>query len=744
MHTTAGNRTFSLKTLVLGLLTALLLAAAINTPPALADAPGETWTARASANDYSWRSVAYGNGRFVAVSTTGASNRVMTSVDGINWTPRASAAENSWWSVTFGDGKFVAVSGTGDNNRVMTSTDGESWFTQATPESADGIGWRSITYGNGRFVAVASSGTGKRVMTSPDGTVWTSQDAAAVNSWYSVAYGNGLFVAVSGGTGSGNRVMTSTDGENWTASVSAPDNTWRSVVYGAGRFVAVASGSGDKVMTSPNGLTWTSQSSAADNEWYGVTYGAGLFAAVAQTGSSNRIMVSPDGVSWTSRLSPADSAWENVVYHDGIFVAVASSGTGNRVMTSGDLGQPVNAAVPVISGTRAVGKTLTATPGTWTGTPTPTYSYQWKSCDSAVGGTCVDVGTNSPSYALQAGDYLRYIEVEVTATNSVRPETAGSARTGAIAGSTPVNTALPAVSGTAYPGNALTVSDGTWTGVPTPVLTYQWQESDGIGGPWTDITGATTNSYTVLPADLGIYLRAQVTGSNTAGASTADAAGVYVALVPPSVVTAASISGPAHPGQALTGDRGVWAGDNPTFSYQWQASDFGTGPWTDISGATQVDYTVRSADAERYLRLIATASNQDGSASSESNVLKATVVAPGQGIVLNKVGKGPRKIDQRGQVYLAKAVCRSTSCTIKGTRATIRLRGGKRFSGRVILSDDGLASGESAGIKVVFSGKVHKMLPRGRKTALVAVFVNAVSNNGSRVQRSLRTALIRR
>ena len=50
--------------------------------PAMADpAPGESWTARSAAAANNWVSVAYGNGVFVAVATSG-SNRVMTSTDG--------------------------------------------------------------------------------------------------------------------------------------------------------------------------------------------------------------------------------------------------------------------------------------------------------------------------------------------------------------------------------------------------------------------------------------------------------------------------------------------------------------------------------------------------------------------------------------------------------------------------------------------------------------------------------------
>jgi hypothetical protein len=76
---------------------------------------------RTSAADNLWRSVAYGNGLFVAVSVTGTGNRVMTSPDGITWTIRTSAADNPWQSVAYGDGLWVAVSYDGNGNRVITS-----------------------------------------------------------------------------------------------------------------------------------------------------------------------------------------------------------------------------------------------------------------------------------------------------------------------------------------------------------------------------------------------------------------------------------------------------------------------------------------------------------------------------------------------------------------------------------------------------------------------------------------------
>ena len=247
------------------------------------------------------------------------------------FTSRTSAADNNWYSVCYGNGIFVAVSSSGTGNRVMTSPDGIEWKSRTPAADND---WRGVTYGNGIFVAVAITGTGNRVMTSTDGIEWKSRESAADNNWHSVCYGNGLFVAVAA-TGTGNRVMTSPDGIEWKSRTSAADNNWFGITYGNSLFVAVAvSGTGNRVMTSPDGITWTSRTSAADNEWRSVCYGNGLFVAVSESGTGKRVMTSPDGITWTSRTSAADNGWRSVCYGNGLFVAVAITGTGNRVMTS--------------------------------------------------------------------------------------------------------------------------------------------------------------------------------------------------------------------------------------------------------------------------------------------------------------------------------------------------------------------------------------------------------------------------
>jgi hypothetical protein len=73
---------------------------------------------------------------------------------------------------------------------------------------------------------------------------------------------------------------------------------------------------------------------------------------------------------------------------------------------------PVNVVAPVISGTATTGSTLTVAPGTWTGSPTPTYAYQWKHNGIAIG------GETGLTYVLQVADEGADITCDETATNS--------------------------------------------------------------------------------------------------------------------------------------------------------------------------------------------------------------------------------------------------------------------------------------------------------------------------------------
>jgi uncharacterized repeat protein (TIGR02543 family) len=80
---------------------------------------------------------------------------------------------------------------------------------------------------------------------------------------------------------------------------------------------------------------------------------------------------------------------------------------------------------PKVSGTAKVGKKLTAKRGTWTGYPTPTYSYQWYACSksvtsvkSKVPSTCKKIsGATKSTIKLKSSQKKKYIAVLVTGTS---------------------------------------------------------------------------------------------------------------------------------------------------------------------------------------------------------------------------------------------------------------------------------------------------------------------------------------
>ena len=122
---------------------------------------------------------------------------------------------------------------------------------------------------------------------------------------------------------------------------------------------------------------------------------------------------------------------------------------------------------PAITGAATHGTTLTATPGTWTGTATITTAYQWERCD-ATGGACADLsGATQATYTLTPGDVGSTLRVRVTATNATGSADDQSAPTVVVAAAPPVVTTAPTVQGDTTQGSVLSAATGTWAGTPS-------------------------------------------------------------------------------------------------------------------------------------------------------------------------------------------------------------------------------------------------------------------------------------
>ena len=78
---------------------------------------------------------------------------------------------------------------------------------------------------------------------------------------------------------------------------------------------------------------------------------------------------------------------------------------------------PANTAAPELDGTARVGETLTASKGTWTGTPAVAYDYRWQRCDDAGKRCAAITGATASKYALTAADEGKTVRAVILAGN---------------------------------------------------------------------------------------------------------------------------------------------------------------------------------------------------------------------------------------------------------------------------------------------------------------------------------------
>ena len=300
---------------------------------------------------------------------------------------------------------------------------------------------------------------------------------------------------------------------------------------------------------------------------------------------------------------------------------------------------PSNTSPPTVSGTAVEGETLTASQGSWTGTPPISYAYAWLRCDAA-GASCAPIGgATGQSYVVAGVDIGSTLRVRVTASNGEGSESAESAQTAVVTAVTaPVNTAEPSISGSAVEGATLTTTTGTWTGTSL-AFAYQWVRCGADGGlpdgsNCPTVSGATSSAYTLGSDDVGKTLRVQVTASNSAGSATvASNATAVVAqsptVGPPRNTTEPSITGTFTVGRILVASIGTWSGATPiSYAYQWVrcGADGGLPDGSNcafIAGATGSTYTLTVDDVGQRMRIRITASNGLGTQTAASNASAA-------------------------------------------------------------------------------------------------------------------------
>jgi hypothetical protein len=285
-------------------------------------------------------------------------------------------------------------------------------------------------------------------------------------------------------------------------------------------------------------------------------------------------------------------------------------------------GGPANTVAPVISGTAERGEELSSTTGTWTGTGTITYAYQWLRNGAEI------AGATASTYTPVAADDNTFIRCRVTATDDEGSRSAFSNTLGPVLGA-PLNLTTPVLSGTETVGEELSVTNGTWQGQATITFAYQWRR-DG-----SNISGATSSTYTLVAADYDAVIDCVVTATNSLDSASADSndTGAIAGLAPTND-TAPSIAGDDSLGDTLTRTAGSWSGTpTPSVSGQWRRNGVA------ISGETGATYTIVAADSGADIDYLETATNAVGSATQDSNdITVQTFASPTIGAGLSIAG----------------------------------------------------------------------------------------------------------
>jgi len=282
---------------------------------------------------------------------------------------------------------------------------------------------------------------------------------------------------------------------------------------------------------------------------------------------------------------------------------------------------PADTVLPLVSGSAVEGQTLSASAGSWEGTPPLSYSYQWDDCNTS-GNACSNIsGATHDTHKLTSSDVGHTLRVVVTASNSSGSTNAFSAATATVlAAQAPSNTKAPEIAGAPDEGQTLSSSTGSWDGTAPLSYSYQWQDCNASGEACSNISGATSATYKLTSSDVGHRIRVVVTASNSAGSTKASSAATSTVLVqePPSDTKAPEISGADEEGQTLSATQGTWTNNPTSYAYQWEDCNTAGESCSNISGATSTSYKLTSSDVGHTVRVVVTATNAGGSAKASS------------------------------------------------------------------------------------------------------------------------------
>jgi len=516
---------------------------------------------------------------------------------------------------------FVTTSGVGASYNWQVSTDGGNTWNSVNPAvNNDSLTLNNITVAmnNYQYRVVISGGCGSGgSVNSNSATLTVTSATITINTQptdVSTCVGSSAsFTVAATGSGITYNWQVSTDGgATWnslspavTSATLALSNVTLAMNNYKYRAVITASSScpgGSSINSNVVTLTVTTGSVSITTQPAPAAVCAGNNASFSITASGTGLtynwQVSTDGGTTWNNLSPAvttalltlsnvTAGMNNNQYR------VTVNGTGGCAggINSNAVTLTINAATAIA--TQPVSASV-CTGGNADLCVTATgnnLSYQWQVGTAGCSGSFTDIpGASNACYQItNATGAMNNLAYRVNVTGACAPVVTSNCVVLTV-NSAPVINTNPANSNVCAGANTSFTSAATGTN-----LSYNWQVSTDAGVTWNNlspaVTTATLNLNAVTNNMNNNRYRVQVTGDGTCTTPVLSTVAILTVNALPTIttqVTGANVcSGTNVPFNCVATGTGL--------TYQWQSSTTGcSGPWTDITGATNANYTVNN------------------------------------------------------------------------------------------------------------------------------------------------------